>query len=330
MLKAAWRVLLTGLEVAALMAFILLVVPDGNDYAQVTLDKHERLDKLTGPKLVFVGGSNLAYGLDSPTVERALGRAVVNMGMNAYFGVRFMLEEVAPSLRAGDVVVLSLENEMFRVQDQFDAADGRNTDLLMMVKTRPASLAYVPWPLRRRIVAAIPEAVQRKTLRVLGDVVRSDREPKLMDKIESRAGFNAHGDLVSHIGMTWAEPLDRPPDLSSLPLEPRVFTLLHDFRERLDKQGVRLVFVPPPMPQQYYDAHVSSVQSAASALDRAVPGLRLAPQSRYVFPESCFFDDIHHLTGECRLVRTERVIEDLRSTLETATASGARVLDTSN
>ena len=276
MLRVLARLLGLVLAVAALMGFILFVLPDGNDYAKATLDKHHRLDSLPSPKLVFVGGSNLAYGLDSERVERAFGMPVVNMGMNAYFGLRFLLDEVIPSLKARDVLVLSLEAEMFRVQDQFNAADGRNTDLLMMVKTRPASLAYVPWPLRRRILEAIPEAVQLKTVRILGDLLHGGRAPKLLDKIESRAGFNAHGDLISHIGVEWSQPLDPGTNLVACPLDPRIPALLRESREQLEKRQVRLILLPAPMPRTYYQAQVAAVDAAARGNRRG----RTRPTSR--------------------------------------------------
>jgi hypothetical protein len=318
--KVLLRVLTTALQVAALMAAILFVVPDGNDYAEVTLDKHARLATAKGPKIVFVGGSNLAYGLDSPSVERALGREVANMGMNAYLGLNFVLEEVAGALKPGDTVVLSLENEMFRVQRDFDAADGRGTDVFMMVKTRPASWAYVPETAQRRVIAALPEVVQRKTQRVLGDLVRFGREPKLMDRIETRAAFNSYGDLVSHIGVHWPEPLGPGTDLAACPLDARIAPLLRAFRDRFEKQQVRVLLLPPPVPKGYFEAQRAAIEATKRAIDEGVPGLRIADPSRYIFPESCFFDDIHHLTGECRLERTKLVIEDLQSALGAAAA----------
>lgn len=317
-LKVVLRVLVTAFEVLALMAAILFVVPDGNDYAKVTLDKHARLDAARSPKIVFVGGSNLAYGLDSPSVERALGRQVANMGMNAYLGVNFVLEEVAAALKPGDTVVLSLENEMFRVQSEFDAADGRGTDVFMMVKTRPASWAYVPDTAQRQVLAALPEVVQRKTQRVLGDLVHFGREPKLMDRIETRAAFNSHGDLVSHVGVHWPEPLGPGTNLAACPLDARVPPLLRAFRDRLEKQQVRVLLLPPPVPKGYFEAQQTAIEATKRAIDDGIPGLRIADPSRYVFPESCFFDDIHHLTGVCRLERTKLVIEDLQSVLGAA------------
>ncbi len=84
------------------------------------------------------------------------------------------------------------------------------------------------------------------------------------------------------------------------------------------------------MPRNYYQAQVAAVDAAAREIDEALPGLRLEQPSRYVFPESCFFDDVHHLTGECRLERTNLVIEDLRSVLGAASAAGDAPIGVAN
>ena len=54
---------------------------------------------------MFVGGSNLAFGIDSREVEQRTGYRVVNMGMGFNMGLRFMLAVVRPHIHAGDVVV---------------------------------------------------------------------------------------------------------------------------------------------------------------------------------------------------------------------------------
>src|SRR5690606_17377891 len=99
---------LLAVSLAGLLVAILLLVPDSNDYAKASVDKHARLAAPGSAKLVLVGGSNLAFGVDSAELERELkGFRVVNMGMNAYLGLRFMLSEVMEDLEKGDVVVLS-------------------------------------------------------------------------------------------------------------------------------------------------------------------------------------------------------------------------------
>src|SRR5690348_8879721 len=92
---------------AALFAFCFWLRGHRSDnYLAATRDKEWRLATLPGPRVVFVGGSNLPFGLDSDVIERQTGRRVVNMGLYVHLGLEFMLNEASAGLREGDVVVL--------------------------------------------------------------------------------------------------------------------------------------------------------------------------------------------------------------------------------
>jgi hypothetical protein len=318
-LKVFYRSAVLALSVAALMAVILVVIPDGNDYAKVSIDKHERLENMPGKKVVFVGGSSLAYGLDSKTVEQATGYAVVNMGMNAFVGVRFLLDEVDASLKAGDVVVLSIDNDAFRIQEGYDGVEGRTEDLLMMVKVRPAAWQHtLPWSRRKDIVAAVPGVVHRKAIRLIDSGVRSVAGKKLddsLDALETRAGFNTYGDLVSHINVTWKGEREKGLDLRALKPNERVIPVLREYYERWTARGVRVFIAPPPIPVPYFEEQKEVITRIRADVDRALPGAALAPLERYVFPDSCFFDNVHHLNGECRMKQSKLLAEDLARTL---------------
>ena len=46
-------------------------------------DKYERLTSLEEPKIVIIGGSSAAFGLDSAVIEEHTGMPVVNFGLYA-------------------------------------------------------------------------------------------------------------------------------------------------------------------------------------------------------------------------------------------------------
>ena len=77
------------------------------DYLGGVRAKQERLASLGSPKVVLVGGSNVTFGLDSPLLEEALCRPVVNMTIHASLGFRFMVEQLDGGLGKGDLVSLS-------------------------------------------------------------------------------------------------------------------------------------------------------------------------------------------------------------------------------
>jgi len=95
-------------------AFALAVesIPNmyANTYTAALADKCERLNDTDGKKIVFVGGSSLPFGLRSDIAEQCLdGYAVVNFGLYATLGTKFMMDLSKSNIKSGDIVVLAPE-----------------------------------------------------------------------------------------------------------------------------------------------------------------------------------------------------------------------------
>src|SRR5262245_2359275 len=77
--------------------------PDPDGYNAATVDKHELPKSQPRPRMIFVGGSNLAFGLDSEMVAEQLPPYnPVNMGLFAGFTYGYMLREIENELQEGD------------------------------------------------------------------------------------------------------------------------------------------------------------------------------------------------------------------------------------
>ena len=75
--------------------------------------KHELLARNQDKnKLIFAAGSSAFFGIDSQRVEQALGMPTINLGLHIGRPVHFLLNEMTPYLKRGDVVVLPLEPVM--------------------------------------------------------------------------------------------------------------------------------------------------------------------------------------------------------------------------
>lgn len=81
-----------------------------NNYLAALIDKDERLKSVTGPRMIFVGGSGLAFGIDSHFLRERYPYEPINYGLHAFLGGDFMLRHVRDHLRSGDVVVLCFEH----------------------------------------------------------------------------------------------------------------------------------------------------------------------------------------------------------------------------
>lgn len=72
-------------------------------------EKYDRLNSLEGEKIVVVGGSSVAFGLDSELLEKYTGMPVVNFGLYADLGTKMMLDLSLSGISDGDVVILAPE-----------------------------------------------------------------------------------------------------------------------------------------------------------------------------------------------------------------------------
>lgn len=314
-LRVAVKGALLLVSVFAAALGIALGVPEANDYALAARIQHRQLTAPVAQKIVLVGGSNLAFGIDSPAIEAATGCHVANMGINGYLGVRYMLAQVEPHVTAGDIVVLAFEYDSF-----FKSVEGTPSDQLVVVKANPVTLSYYTPAQKLLMLKAVPFVAQQKILRLMGDSY--DRvfngagdEPALIHLIETAAGVTRHGDLVSHLGVEW--PYDREDglDATTLPLDGEIIGLLQAFADRLEARGVHVVMSYTPVLRDYYDRHMASLVRLHGLLAAAVP---LDPPSAprdYVFDEGYFFDTVYHLNAEGRAIRTERLIDDLQRQL---------------
>ena len=155
--------LFVAIQLGIVLGLQAAVARNSQSYLASTVDKQRLLATASAPRVVFVGGSNLAYGLDSGAVDRALPHEVVNMGLNSFLGVRYLLAEVENEMRAGDIVALSFEHELFFTAPDNDFVDGSPIEQLMLIKAMPSSVKYLKnWRQRVAVLKAVPSVVQIK------------------------------------------------------------------------------------------------------------------------------------------------------------------------
>jgi hypothetical protein len=314
-------------SVALSLLIIVVAVPEGNDIAEVHVDKQARLRSLPSPKLVFIGGSNLMFGLDGERIEKELGVGVVNMGFNGFLGPRFLINEVRDSLHAGDVVVVSFEYEAYFEPTPYNSVEGNGPDHLILIKLRPPSAMYLgSWKQGIQVAKAVPQVALEKLRRLAEEQEqrffgrpRLSEAKALMATIETRAAFNRHGDLTSYVGKEWPTSLYIPgPDVTTLPISEPTLELIRAFRRDMAARGVTVLLAPPPAPRDWFAANGGRVKQAlrqASALGDGSPGL-LGDPEEYVWPQEYFFDNANHLDSEGRRLRTARVIDHLRPAMQ--------------
>jgi len=83
--------------------------------------KMERIESLTGPKIIVIGTSSVAFGLRSDILEKETGMPVVNFGLYASLGTKLMLEMAKNYINEGDIVIVSPEQDRQTLSNYFNA-----------------------------------------------------------------------------------------------------------------------------------------------------------------------------------------------------------------
>ncbi|MDA1277491.1 MAG: hypothetical protein O2960_26115 [Verrucomicrobia bacterium] len=292
-----------------------------SNYLAAAFEKHALLNRTPAPRVILVGGSNLAFGIDSERLGDALGIDAVNMGLAAGFGIDFMLNEIEPELKRGDVVVLSLEYDRF--------SGGYNPlNLRQIVEYRPESVFYLEPNQWNRVLLrgglSIVGGIGRRALG-LGSALNSGQSDS---PAYARSGFNRWGDLTSHHGMkaTFAgNPLGSDETLRPdwIPGE-TLMRKLRTFAENCQRKGVQFVYSCPPQPPNILSFEKETITLIIERL-LTVPNLILLDRpENHVYPDALFFDTGYHLTHEGAKLRTLKLIEALRKVIPKRRPDGTK------
>ena len=69
-------------------------------------EKIERLHSIDEPKIIIIGGSSAAFGINSRLMEEYTGMPVVNLGLYAALGTKLILDLSRSGINEGDIVII--------------------------------------------------------------------------------------------------------------------------------------------------------------------------------------------------------------------------------
>lgn len=294
------------------------------------------------PRIIIVGGSAAAFGVDSTLIEQELpDYAVVNYGLYAALGTRVMLDLSVDELRTGDIVIVMPEQQRQTLSDylgadaMWQAADG-NYDALLSLHMRDAG----------EMLAAYPAFAAQKFRYWL-------QGKPAIDGVYQRDSFDTHGDVVSTLCTANIMPNGYDSttmvDLDlSLPEEDFV-TALNDYTAAAERQGAQVWYHFPPMNEAAVVTHedgntgddtgttagnpvategedADTAVASDDSLRRLVDTYAQALQERIDAPlagdpKDCvmesgwFYDTNFHLNASGKTVYTRQLIRDIKAML---------------
>jgi hypothetical protein len=295
-----------------------------DNYLAAVLEKDRLIRTTPSPKIILVGGSNLAFGIDSRMMEDSLHMRVVNMGLYAKLGLRYMLAQVKPYIKRDDIVVIVPEYDQF--YGNFSEGDNTlNTALLYAPADRIGdfvkSYSVIDVVLRPRV-----ENVRRSFFQATASAfgVKNKYFPPDTNPVYNRHSFNQYGDVVSHLGKKSMNPdsifvkeLPPPKDFNK-----RTLSELNEIGDAARERGAHAYFLFPSYIDRSYKINVAAIDWLKARLSKGMNVPILGSPADFVYPSSWFFDTRFHLNGIGRGPRTAKMIEILRPVTRNVAGSG--------
>jgi hypothetical protein len=268
-------------------------------------------------RLIFVGGSGLFCGLDSPRVEDRLHRPVINLGLFARFGITPLLREIKPYLRPGDAVIVVPEYGI--VFDEYDAisrpflfalSPSRNFLPLYATAANPVySFVSDCYALVRSKSRALPLAIRDAVRdRSMGPLTRGGH-------VDFGRLCNANGDSRKPWPTAASPELlrQRGEDYFSGPgYAEQSLEAFNAFCRAEALRGVSVFMLFSAYPAEEYRRQQDGMRKYVRRLREQLACPILGRPEDFLYPYSFFTDTVFHLSLEGKRIRTERVIALLK------------------
>lgn len=273
--------------------------------------------------MLLVGGSNLAFGIDSLALHKEFGYHPVNLGLCAGLGLEFLLNECRDLMRRGDVVILSLE------YPHFWSRQGGAVHIVPVLDHFPRAKMYIQDPrtwkriekFRNEAVVDPAPAADEGFLWLHKRIRRSlqsyAQEPP--DWIYDRNGFNKYGDLTTHHGRKGRLDVEAACRRRYVLREgyPRLaFDQIAEFVDECQSQEVRVYLAHPPIPRTYWEHRKSDIRKIKSGIANELSVPIITNCEETIFEDHLFFDQVYHLTQEGKQMRTRQIIRKLKPLLK--------------
>jgi hypothetical protein len=277
--------------------------PSAQNYLAASFDKHALIRTQEPPRLIFIGGSSMAFGVNSAAIAEACGRRPVNMGLHAALGLKFMLNEVEPNIRSGDWIIVAPEYQQF-------IRLGQSEMLVNMLEIDPANARY--FETHNWATAFDTGFIQRfgKIARAVigrpGRFFRKNTMSRNTRLYYRRGGFNHNGDIVAHLS-------EQPRGLREKEFQFRyreelveeTIARVNQFAKSAEARGAKVFFSHPPLPREVYEKNRATISRLDSELKAKLAIPQLDSAEELVFPVEYFFDTWYHLAAAGVEKRTE-------------------------
>lgn len=310
---------------------IVVVTPPVYDetYLGVIGDKYERLSGFTEPKIVVIGGSSAAFGLDSnllydtlESVEAVSGMPIVNLGLYGDMGLKFTIDIAKANIGEGDIIILAPEisDKMLSLyvdgERVLKSLDG-NLEMFRYVGFEDygsllgSSFSYISEKLSYLFGNKTPlpenELYQKKYFNKSGDIVNGYRPYNVMTEVAKTIDFDYKADLSDTKVTAYDEFIE----------------YVNKFSRYCQRKGATLYFSFAPMNESaLVESCMLDDDGKNNKIDRFYRNLCetleceiISDVYDYIIEDGYFYDTEFHLNDSGVILRTKQLVDDIKRAL---------------
>lgn len=271
--------------------------------------KRELLRDVTSPRVVLIGGSNVAFGLDSKRISDHLHQPVINAALHAGLGMKYILDTSMPLLRKGDTVVLMPEYAHFFGT----SSDGEaKTSGMIPYIGECSDLLSFNYRQLKTVIVGFCKTTAGSPFNYLGE-----RKAAMQHHyIYTKQGFNEYGDEVSH----WTLPTDAvmtKENVGTSNYRKQNEEFINYFAkcvQELRSRGCHVILLPPAVSRDYMQDSMNQITKLVDTLKKK--GMTFAaPPSDFMYPISCMYNTPYHINNQGVNINTAKicaVLENMR------------------
>nr|MBR4281240.1 hypothetical protein [Clostridia bacterium] len=286
-------------------------------YAQLT-EMLSKLQNAGGKKIIIVGGSNVAFGVNSADLEdtlrqRGFDYTVCNFGLYAAVGTSAMLSLSEDAIGEGDIVVLAIEPTPETFSTYFGA-----TAMLKCAEDHPEMLLRLNSQQKTAVVGNYIDYLQERA-----EIRRSGILPR-PEGVYTKAAFDENGDMVYEragnsmlLGYDTAVPID----LAAFTSEAAFARQVNEYIAAAREKGAQVVMSFSPMNRTaLVDASEETVYGFYQYLLETFNCAIISDPNDYIMDSGWFYDSNFHLNSAGAAIRTHQLCCDLLTWLGSSAA----------
>lgn len=284
-------------------------------------EMYHKLKNTNGKKVVVLGNSNVAFGVDSALAEKLLKEAgldyaVCNFGLYGALGTKMMCELAGSQIGNGDIVIFAPELVHQSLSGYFSAEEAwcaLDSDMGLYFKFSSET--------KHSLIGAYFGYVSKKlSLYQSGEAAQGSG-------IYAKSSFDGNCDLKNyprpHNVMPGGSDNNNPIVFDSSLISEGFLAYVNEFANQVNKKGAQMFYSFAPMNASAVSSdEMQKAESFYRYLDNTLGFRIISNIEDYIMESEWFYDSNYHLNESGMTVRTVRLVNDIKNELGNSTKTG--------